>query len=45
YEAIPDTIIVRELKAKGKIFVTTLTDSTLYSKQSMTALYKRRWDD
>ncbi|MFT5098914.1 MAG: hypothetical protein ACI9HY_001028 [Planctomycetaceae bacterium] len=45
YEAIPDTIIVREFKAKGKIFVTTLTDSKLYSKQSMTALYKRRWDD
>ena len=44
YEAIPDTIIVREFKAKGKIFVTTLTDSKLYSKQSMTALYKRRWE-
>jgi hypothetical protein len=44
YEEIPDTIIVREFKAKGKIFVTTLTDAKLYSKQSMTALYKRRWE-
>ncbi|MFT4729491.1 MAG: hypothetical protein ACI9UN_004009 [Granulosicoccus sp.] len=45
YEAIPNTIIVREFKEKGKIFVSTLTDSKLYSKQSMTALYERRWDD
>jgi hypothetical protein len=44
FEAIPDTIVVREFKAKGKIFVTTLIDSKIYSKHSMIALYKHRWE-
>ena len=44
FEAIPDTIVVREFKAKGKIFVTTLIDSKIYTKHSMIALYKHRWE-
>jgi hypothetical protein len=44
FEAIPDTIVVREFKAKGKIFVSTLIDTKVYSKHSMIALYKHRWE-
>jgi hypothetical protein len=44
FEAIPDTIVVREFKAKGKIFVTTLIDSKIYSKHAVIALYKHRWE-
>lgn len=44
FDALPETIVVREFKAKGKVFVTTLIDSKVYSKHSLTALYKHRWE-
>jgi hypothetical protein len=44
FESIPDTIVVREFKAKGKIFVTTLIDSKIHSKHALFALYKHRWE-
>ena len=37
-------ITVRELKVKGKTFVTTLIDVKTYPKQSLSSLYKRRWE-
>jgi hypothetical protein len=44
FDALPDTIAVRELKVKGKILVTTLVDAKNYSKHSLFRLYKRRWE-
>ena len=44
FDALPDTIAVREFKVKGKTIVTTLIDGKIYSKHSLFTLYKRRWE-
>lgn len=44
YLAAPDSILVRELKAGGKILVTTLLCADLYTKQSLGELYNSRWN-
>lgn len=44
FDALPDTIAVREFKVKGKIIVTTLIDGKIYSKHALFRLYKRRWE-
>lgn len=44
FDALPESIAVREFKMKGKIMVTTLNNAKLYSKRSLFALYKRRWE-
>lgn len=43
YASAPEIIEVRELKAKGKILVTTLLDAKKYSKLELAMLYKSRW--
>ena len=44
FDALPDTIAVREFKVKGKVIVTTLVDVKAHCRQSLFALYKRRWE-
>ena len=44
FDAIPNTIAVREFKVNGKIIVTTLIDVKIHSKRSLFSLYKRRWE-
>ena len=43
YECTPETLIVRELKAGGKIMVTTMICPKNYPKEQLKTLYKRRW--
>ena len=43
YEGIPDTLVVREFKAGGKIMVTTLLDPKITHKTQLKTLYKQRW--
>lgn len=43
YQAAPESITVRELKAGGKIMVTTMTCAKTYPKDSLKSLYKNRW--
>ncbi len=44
YEQAPDSLIVREFKAGGKVMVTTLLDAKVYPKNNLKALYRRRWE-
>jgi len=44
YHTAPDSITVRELKAGGKVMVTTMTCHKSYPKNRLKALYQRRWD-
>ena len=43
YLAVPDAITVRELKAGGKVMVTTMTCPGTYPKAMLKALYRSRW--
>ncbi len=43
YRAAPETITVRELKAGGKIMVTTMLCPKAACKAELKALYKQRW--
>jgi hypothetical protein len=43
YLQAPDTITVRELKAGGKVMVTTMTCPGTYPKAMLKALYRSRW--
>lgn len=43
YETAPQTLTVRELKAGGKIMVTTLLCPRRYSKSALRSLYASRW--
>ena len=43
YDAAPDSITVRELKAGGKILVTTLNCPSSHPKAVLKSLYKSRW--
>lgn len=44
YQAAPDTITVRELKAGGKILVTTMTCPKAHPKGQLKILYQSRWN-
>lgn len=43
YEAMPDSITVRELKVGHKVLVTTLSDPKTASKGVLKELYQQRW--
>lgn len=43
YNAAPDALTVRELKAGGKLMVTTLICHKSHSKEALKSLYKSRW--
>jgi len=43
YEKLPATLQIRELRIGRLIVVTTLTDATRYTKESLAALYQTRW--
>jgi hypothetical protein len=43
YNAAPDSLTVRELKAGGKIMVTTLSCHKSHPKEMLKSLYKSRW--
>ena len=43
YRAAPETITLRELKASGKVLVTTMICPKTASKGELKALYKQRW--
>lgn len=43
YAALPDTITVRELKAGGRVLVTSLVCPEGTPKSALKELYKRRW--
>lgn len=44
YAQAPDELTVRELKAGGKLLVTTLTDTKAWPKHSLKTGYRQRWD-
>jgi len=43
YDNSPDTLIIRELKVKGKLLITTLLSPKEASKDDLKTLYKKRW--
>ncbi len=43
YQAVADTVTIRELKIDKKILVTTLLNSKEVSKKALKSLYKDRW--
>lgn len=43
YSALPQKLTVREFSVKGVVYVTTLDDHKIYSKQELAKLYKERW--
>lgn len=44
YDALPDTMTVREFRVNGTDFVTTLTDHKQFQKKEMSSLYQQRWN-
>ncbi len=44
YQAAPDTLNIRELKAGGKIMVTTIMSPKVATKDELKRLYKSRWN-
>lgn len=44
YEAAPNHVTIRELKAGGKVLITTLIDEQRWPKRAIQRLYDRRWD-
>ncbi|MGD8642225.1 MAG: IS4 family transposase [Gammaproteobacteria bacterium] len=43
YDRVPASITIRELKAKGKVLITTLLSPKVYPKQELRRLYQDRW--
>jgi len=43
YDALPESLTIRELKIKDKILITSMLSPSQYSKQDLKALYKKRW--
>ncbi len=43
YELAPNSLVIRELKAGGKVIITTLLSPKQASKKQLKALYKNRW--
>ena len=44
YDNTPDTLMIRELKVKGKVLITTLLSASDTPKSALGLLYKRRWE-
>lgn len=44
YQAAPEQLCLREFKAGGKIMVTTMICSKCHPKESLSSLYKSRWN-
>lgn len=44
YKSAPDSLIVRELKAGGKIMITTMNCAKTYPKAALKSLYQSRWN-
>ena len=44
YDAMPDTQLIREVRVRSKVLVTTMLSSDEASKQALSALHTRRWD-
>jgi len=40
---LPDELSIREFSVKGTVYVSTLVDATMYSRQSLAELYLQRW--
>ncbi|WP_305909041.1 IS4 family transposase [Methylomarinum sp. Ch1-1] len=43
YEALPDTLVIREFSVKGTVYVTTLLDAKRYHPKELAEFYSRRW--
>lgn len=43
YNSYPDILQVREFKASGLVYVTTLLEPKTYSKKELLLVYKKRW--
>jgi len=43
YKALPEEIIIREVKVNGRVYVTTLFDEKKYSKKELAEFYRQRW--
>ena len=43
YAGLPELIMVREVKVKGIVYVTTLLNAKQFNKQELANLYKERW--
>lgn len=44
YKQYPKEIQIREFKVNGIVYMTTLTDASMYPKKELHTLYKRRWE-
>ena len=44
YDGYDKTIDIREFEANGIVYMTTLKDASMYPKNIVHALYKRRWE-
>ncbi len=43
YDALPQSIKVRELRVQGIVYLTTLMTSKKYHKKALAELYVERW--
>lgn len=43
YQSAPETLTIWELEVGGRVLITTLTCPNTFAKESLKALYKRRW--
>ncbi len=43
YNALPEIIIIREVRVKGRVYVTTLFDERKYPKKELAEFYSQRW--
>lgn len=43
FNALPDTILIREFAVNGKVYVTTLLDAKRYHRKELAKLYSKRW--
>ncbi len=44
YASIPNTILIREFKVAGKVYVTTFLSAKKYKRKELATIYKRRWE-
>jgi len=43
YEEMPTTLVIREIKSKGKVIVSTMIDPKIVSRAELSQLYSQRW--
>ena len=43
YEEMPNTLVIREIKSKGKVIVSTMIDPKIASRAELSQLYSQRW--